>query len=128
MSGEDKGGKGTRVDLIAKGKGPDEWRMVLVEQGPWREGEEAGLLRLQDRLYGCIDAALDGQLAAVFSESLGKKILIQLDCYNLSETVVRPFFERFSEGALSTPEYAKALKHNFYVREIGFIVTFDNIH
>jgi glutathione S-transferase len=114
------------VNFVARGNGPDEWRVVLVEEGPWRDPESA-LRRLQERLYGCIDA-LDGQLAAQFPESSGKRIVIHLDCYNLPEATVAPFFERFSRGALITSDYAEALKACPHVTGIGFAVTFDQIH
>lgn len=90
------------VDFVAHGEADDEWKMVLVEQGPWDGPIEAQLRRLQERLYGTIDAALDGQLAEKFSESLGKRIVVQLDGYNMPKAEVAEFFERFSKGVFQT--------------------------
>src|SRR5882757_8227165 len=94
----------TLVDFIARGGTADEWNMVLVEQGPWTGSIESQLRRLQDRLYGTIDAALDGKLAEKFPESKGKKIIIRLDGYNLPKAEVAEFFDRFSKGVFSTSD------------------------
>jgi hypothetical protein len=122
------GRKDTTVDFIARGSSPDEWKMVLVESGPWSEEIASHLRCLQDRLYGCIDAALDGQLAEKFPESLGKNIVIQLDCYNLPRHEVQEFFKRFADGVLSVADYKEAIAKNRFVRQISFEITFDSIH
>lgn len=118
----------TVVDFVAKGESPDEWKMVLVEEGPWSNAIETQLRRVQERLYECIDAALDGQLAEKFPESSGKKIVVQLDCYNLPRDEVAEFFDKFSEGVFSTADYEKALQQNKFVKGISFEVNFDSIH
>lgn len=116
----------TLVDFVARGEMPDEWKMVLVEQGPWIGPVEAQLRRLQERLYGTIDAALDGQLAEKFPESMGKRIIVQLDGYNLPKTEVAEFFERFSKGVLRTADYQQALKSNRFVKAISFEINFES--
>jgi hypothetical protein len=118
----------TTVDFVARGNSPNEWRLVLVEQGPWTNSLEANLSRLQDRLYGCIDAALDGQVAEKFPESRGSRITIQLDCYNLPREPIDEFFEEFASGVFSIPDYRNALNNSPFVNQIGFEITFDSIH
>jgi len=118
----------TVVDFVARGSSPDEWRMVLVEHGPWAGSIDDQLRRVQERLYGCVDAALDGQLAESFPESSGKKIVIQLDCYNLPEADVGEFFDRFSKGVFAVSDYCDALKKSKFVADISFQITFDAIH
>ncbi len=118
----------TVVDFVAKGATSDEWKMVLVEEGPWIGAVETQLRRVQERLYGCVDAALDGQLAEKFPESNGKKILIQLDCYNLPKSEVAAFFNKFSEGIFSTPDYRRALEKSQFVKSISFEMNFDFTH
>jgi hypothetical protein len=120
--------KTTVVDFVAKGATPDEWKMVLVEEGPWRGPVEDQLRRVQERLYGCLDAALEGQLAEKFPESSGKKIIIQLDCYNLPRGEVAEFFDKFSTGVLAVPDYLKALKESQFVRGISFELNFEAVH
>jgi len=117
------------VDFIAKGSDSDPWAMVLVEEGPWAKAEVEGQLqRIQDRLYGCIEAALEGQLAEQFPASKGKAVAVRLDCYNVPRTEVTEFFERFSRHALRLSGYEKALKSSAFVSSLSFEVTFDAIH
>ena len=118
----------TIVDFVARGDSPGEWQMVLVEEGPWSQSTEIDLRRIQDRLYGALDAALEGKLAEQFPESLGKKIVIQLDCYNSPSDEIAAFFERFSKGVLQTTDYKKALIGNPYVSGIDFRSTFESIN
>ncbi len=102
--------------------------MVLVEEGPWASDIEKQLRRVQERLYQCVDAALDGQLAEKFPESSGKEIVIQLDCYNLPREDVAEFFDNFSHGVFLISDYKKALKESSFVNGIRFEVNFDSIH
>ena len=115
----------TLVDFVARGDTPDEWQMVLVEEGPWNESVENELRRIQDRLYGAIDAAVEGRLAEQFPDSLGKRIVIQLDCYDGPANEVAEFFDRFSSGVLETEDYKKALSGNRFVSGIAFRSNFQ---
>lgn len=116
------------VNFIARGTNPDEWKMVLVEQGPWRESVADELARLQNRLYECIDAALDGQLAEKFPETRGAKVIIRLDAYNVPADEVRDFFARFSDGVFKTPDYKAALRNSTFVQDISFELNLDSIN
>lgn len=124
MNGE----RTTVVDFVAKGESPDEWKMVLVEEGPWAGSADDQLRRIQERMYGCIDAALDGQLAESFPESKGKRIVVQLDCYNVPRVEVEAFFQSFSSGVLSLEDYRQALGNSEFVQSISFEISFDSIH
>jgi hypothetical protein len=115
----------TIVDFVAKGKTPDEWKMVLVEEGLWAGDINDQLRRVQERLYGCVDGAIYGKLAERFPESNGKKIIVQLDCYNLPKSAVAEFFERFANGIFAVPDYENALRSSPFVRNISFEVNFD---
>jgi len=108
------------VDFVARGDTVDEWRMVLVEEGPWPPPFDDEMRRLQTRLYDCIDAALDGQLAAKFPETQGKRVVIQLDGYRLPIDEVKSFFGRFAAGALASDQYRKALVSCPYVTAVSF--------
>ncbi|TXH05499.1 MAG: hypothetical protein E6R07_01435 [Nevskiaceae bacterium] len=118
----------TVVDFVAKGETPEEWKMVLVEEGPWKGAIQTQLRRVQERLYGCLDAALDGQLAEKFPESNGKRVVIQLDCYNLPRDKVAEFFNNFSSGVLEMPDYQQALKESSFVKGISFELNFEAVH
>jgi len=120
--------KPTTVDFIARGESPSQWQMVLVEEGPWAAPIEGELRRVQERLYGCIDAALDGLLAEQFPESFGKEIVIRLDCYNLPKVEITEFFDHFSKGVFFIDNYREALAISEFVGSISFVVNFDSIH
>lgn len=109
----------TVIDFIARTDDPGVWKIVLVEEGPWRD-VTAELQRVQNRLYDCIDGALDGQLAAKFPEADGKTIILQLDGYNLPEDAVQTFWNAFSSGVMQEPDYAQALQISSHVKAFAF--------
>lgn len=108
------------VDFIAK----DPWQMVLVEEGPW-DDVAANLRRLQDRLYSCVDAVIDGRLAERYPDSMGSIVLIRLEGYSLSRPDTREFFDRFSSAVLELPEYKAALDNSPHVSGIQFAAHFE---
>jgi hypothetical protein len=117
-----------QVDFIAKGKRAGTWVMVLVEEGPWHSAEvETKLRHLQERLYGCLDAALDGQLNELYPESAGGLVIVRLDGYDLPQDEVREFFARFSRSALLVPDYADLLRHNTFVSGIAFELNLERL-
>jgi len=114
------------VDFVASDHGENEWKMILVEEGDWAGDVSSHLYRIQDRLYECIDAALDGQLAEKFPDSKGKKVIIQLDCYDAPKKEVGDFFNNFSTMVMDLPDYSEALKNNLFVKDIKFQINFDS--
>ncbi len=109
------------IDFVARDPARGGFAMVLVEEGPWAASEvEDNLRRIQDRLFCCVDAAIDGQLAELYPESAGKPVSIRLDAYNVAEAELRDFFERFSGAALELPDYAAALATCTAVSGISF--------
>lgn len=112
------------VNFIAFDEALDACLMVLVEEA-WSQPVEVHLRELQDRLYGCLDAALDGQLAAQFPASLGKPVIIRIDCYDLDRGELDGFVGRFAEGVAALPEYST--EGSPYVSEIRFEVNHDTL-
>lgn len=117
----------TVIDFVARGDSPDEWKMVLVEEGPWASPIESRLRRIQERLYECIDITIEGKLAEKFPESNGKNITIQLDCYDAPEDDVTTFFDRFANGVFTIGEQKEALNKSTFVKSISFKVNFQKI-
>lgn len=115
----------TLVDFVTRNPSLDEWKMVLVEEGPWGRPLDRQLRRLQERLYGCVDAALDGKFAEQFPDSKGKRVVVRLDCYNLPRDEVEAFFNRFSTGVMSLADYREALDGSTFVSELAFEINFD---
>lgn len=116
------------IDFVARGLAPNEWRLVLVEQGPWQGDVAVALRRLQERLYGCLDVALDGEIAARFPQTRGGNLVIQIDSYDIARESIEPFFSRFSSQVFSIPEYKDALNRNRFVKSIRFELNIDAIH
>jgi hypothetical protein len=120
--------KNFTVDFVAKDASSNVWKMVLVESGPWTGLVDDHLRALQGRLYDCIDAALDGQLAEKFPESKGMRLVVQVDCYNVPRDAVEPFFNQFSAGVFTAGGYKGVTRKSPYVSSIAFVITFDSIH
>ncbi len=97
--------------------------MVLVEEGPWADSVEDHLRALQERLYGCLDAALDGQLAEQFPKASHKNIVVRVDCYDVPRAEVDEFIGRFSEGVLALPDYSAEASP--WVKSFAFEVNHD---
>ena len=112
------------VNFVAFDDERDACLLVLVEEG-WSGAVHDNLFQLQEKLYGCLDAALDGQLAEQFPKSKGKTIVVRVDCYDLPQTEVDDFIERFSEGVAELPDYSADASP--FVREFLFEVTHDTL-
>ena len=108
------------VDFITK----NPWQMVLVEEGPW-DDVTANLRRVQDRLYTCVDAAIEGKLAELYPDSIGANVLIRLDGYNLPMLDTQEFFDTFSSSVLELPDYKVPLDCSPYVSGIRFVAHFQ---
>ena len=120
--------KSVTVDFIAGDPDLSLWQLVLVEQGPWSvESIADNLRRVQTRLYGCLDAALDGQLATQYPDSVSKPLVIRLDGYDLPDNDVRAFFERFSTGIFEMPCYKQALSSNSFVSAVSFRLNLEQL-
>lgn len=116
------------VDFVARGNAPNEWRVVLVEEGPWREDVDDQLRRVQRRLYDCIDLVLDGQLAEKYPESRESSVVIQVDFYNIEKDLIIGFLNRFKYGVFSSGDYEGAVVESPFVSAIEFEFNFDSVH
>ena len=116
------------VDFVARSDDTGAWGLVLVEQGPWPDAEvDARLRRLQQRLYDCLDAAIDGQVAERFPQSTGKRITIRIDGYGLPDEAVRRFFDRVASQVLELPDYRSAIERSPHVSGVGFELAPDRL-
>lgn len=94
------------VDFIGFDPDQDACLMVLAEHGPWTAPYDAALAQLEERLFGCMDAALDGHLAERFPPARGKAVIIRVDGFDLPRAELDAFVRRFAETAASLPDYA----------------------
>ena len=110
-----------KIDLVTEHPGTGVFALILVETGPWPPGtEERELRRIQDRLYDCVDAAVDGHFAAKYPDSRGRPARIQLDTYDIPERLVRPFFERFAKHVHTWSEIQQEIHTKRNVESITF--------
>lgn len=118
--------KNFTIDFVAKGGSPEEWQLVLVEEGDWSFVDRR-LHQLQDRLYDCIDAVLDGQLAEKYPDSMVKNVIIQVEFFDAPEDKVSPFIERFAEDIFSVGDYAEALRGCRFAKSISVTASFGRL-
>jgi hypothetical protein len=109
------------VNLVTERPSDGAFIMVLVEEGPWSVDEtEINLRRIQDRLYDCVDAAVDGHFAAKFPDSLNKPVVVRLDCYDTPDKPVRDFIKRFADGIANSKDLQLDLLNQGFVTSIHF--------
>ncbi|MEJ8631437.1 hypothetical protein P0F65_19880 [Sphingomonas sp. I4] len=112
------------VNFIAFTEAGDACEMVLVE-GPWDGDIEGHLRSLQDRMFGCLDAALDGKLVEQFPAAKGKAVVVRVDCYDVPRGDLEAFVDRFASGIATLPDYSTAVSP--FVSEFRFEVSFDTV-
>ena len=112
------------VNFVAPTDDPNIWKIVFVETGPWDDIPKE-LHRLQERLYDCIEGAIDGALAEQYPDTNAKAITLQLEGCDLPEKDVREFWNAFSSGVVKIPEFASALANSPYVTGFNFELNLD---
>ncbi len=112
------------VNFVAFNEARDACLMVLVE-GPWAGDVEEHLRGLQDRMFGCLDAPLDGQLAEQLPEAMGKDVIVRVDCYDVPRDTVEGFFNRFAEGIGNLPDYSA--DSSKFINQFRFELNFDTL-
>lgn len=109
------------VDFVARDQPHGGWSLILVEQGPWDAAAISDhLRRIQDRLYTCLEAALQGAVTAQYPESRGKLLMIRLEAFNVAEAELRGFFGRFTSEIPKLPDYAKMLREQQFFPTVSF--------
>lgn len=96
------------ADFIAFDYGRNACLVVLVERGPWADSVEQHLERLKERLYHCLEGALDGDLAVHFPDSPCRKVILRVDSYDVPRHALHSFMEWFSEHARNLPDLSPA--------------------
>ena len=109
------------IDLITHNPKDDKFAMILVAEGPWPDEDIVTKLReLQDRLYNCVFAAIDGQLAGLYPDSKGKDVVIRIDCFDTSVDEAADFFARFSKHIMKSEEIQDDLRAKAFVSSLSF--------
>jgi hypothetical protein len=111
------------IDLITERPSDGAFVLVLVEEGPWELSQtESQLRRIQDRLYDCVDAAVDGHVARLYPESRMRPFVIRLDCYDTPDQPARDFVARFAEAIAASEEINRDMASQGFVRSLQFEV------
>jgi 2'-5' RNA ligase len=112
--------RSSTIDLITT-RSDGTFILCVVEQGPWaNDSVKEELRRLQERLYDCVDVAVDGHLASKYPDSRGKAVVVRLDCYGISKAAVGPFFERFVKHVQQSTEIQNDLRNNGFISSLEF--------
>ena len=112
------------VDFVAFDDERNAVLLVFVEEG-WSADVDAHLRSLQERFFTAMEAALDGDLADKFPKSVGRNLVIQVDCYDLPSQPIDEFVARFAEGIRNLPDFSTA--DSPYIRSIDFEVRHEAI-
>lgn len=85
----------------------------------------AQLENLQNRLYDCVDALIDGVLIEQFPDIWKKAAMIQLDAYNVDSIKIQEFFTSFSANIFKIDDYKVALAESNFVDSITFSLNLE---
>jgi hypothetical protein len=109
------------IDLVTERASDGAFILVLVEEGPWDVCElDARLRQVQERLYDCVDAAIDGHLVARYPDSRGKPVVIRLDCYDAPDEPLNGFLKRFADHIARSPELQRDFVAQGFVQSLSF--------
>jgi hypothetical protein len=109
------------IETITHEPKRDAFVLICVEQGPWLpEAVPAHFRRIQDRLLDCVDAAVDGGVARLHPDSIGKLIVIRLNCYDTPQADLEEHFFRVAEYVHQSEEIQAAIRDKLYVAGLEF--------
>lgn len=112
------------IDVVSFDPVRDQYALHLVEdeKSPDRVDEgRARLKAIQDRVFSAVDAAIDGQLAGKYPETLGQTVRIQVDCPFGKDDEVELLVSRLADYLSANPEYVTAIKESTYVRAVHVV-------
>ena len=98
--------------------------LYFVEDGPWPQDPDAfgaALKRIQDEILDAADASIDGGVAAVYPDTVGKGIRIQVDspsgCPDQLEQLIRNVDRYLTESE----EYSSAIETSEFISGIRVV-------
>ena len=95
--------------------------LKLIETGPWTENRfDLEFERFQERIYNCVLYATGGHLSERNPKTIGKKVIIRVECTDLPmediSVALKGIDETFSEGG-DNYEY---LRDNLNISSVEF--------
>lgn len=106
------------VDMVTEDPNTGELVLYFVEDGPWPEdpGQLATLLkRIQDKIFDAAEAAVEGSVAAVFPEFVGRGIRIQIDSPHGCPEELERLVTNVGKLLAEAHEYATAIKNSKFI-------------
>ena len=95
--------------------------LILVEQGPWLpERAKSELHRVQQRLFDCVEAAVDGVIAQRFPQSKAGVVVIRLDYYEIARAPVEELFTAFRDHVSTWKELQDDIARKGMVSRLEF--------
>jgi len=114
--------KEVTIDLITQSPNGDEFMLILVEEGPWDEPITDEKMRdIQERIYNAVDGAIDGYLSKKYPDAKGKKVSVQIDCYDPPTNQVSVLVKRLSQFLETDAEYKAAIINSEHVDGLKII-------
>jgi hypothetical protein len=98
------------IDIVTDDPNNDEIVLYLVEESPWDDSPiEDRLKKIQERIYNTVDVVIDGQFSTKYPDSKGRKIRIQIDCYDPPSDQISKLVEGLSSFVKDNEEYQSAI-------------------
>lgn len=95
--------------------------IYFVEDGPWPEGINVASKQLQDRILDVIDASIDGGVAMVYPDSVGRPIRIQIDSPSGVPNWLNDLVEALNSFLSNSQEYSDAIKSSRYLSALRVV-------
>ncbi len=120
--------KKVSIDLITKNPKNNEYKLILVEEGPWEESTlEDRLRKIQDRIYNAVDAAVDGALFQNYPDSKGQKVCVQVDCYDPPPDMIEQLVKDLGQYVDESYEYQNAIKRDQNISSLRIAYNENNM-
>ena len=106
------------ADMVTHDPKTDELVLYLIEDGPWPESDSdyGGVLKsIQDKILDLVDASIDGGIAAIYPESVGKQIRIQVDSPKGCPQQLDNLIRNLGKYLVTSEEYGSALKNSAFL-------------
>jgi len=107
------------LDLITETPETGEFALIIVEDGPWPDKDadwKECLSGIQKRIYDAIDIAIDGQLAAKYPDSKGRRVRVQIDSPSGLPSALATFVTRMKEHVENSNEYSSAIQQSPFIQ------------
>ena len=98
--------------------------LYFLEDGPWPLEErefEVLLKRIQDTILDAVDAAIDGGIAEVYPDTIGKRIRLQVDSPEGCPDRLQQLIINLDNYLNNSIEYGTAVKNSNYISGIRVV-------